>query len=135
MATDDQPAARFGCERCWPSAAAAAWEARGTLSQVAELVDQSHFQVMILGCSHCTQRFLSAFAETIDWADGDDPQSCTLLPLTDAEAADLLRRRDSLTEFELGLLGSGRRCLRSDFPKSAGPRIFWGTGNPIGPHD
>ena len=79
---DDGPKWDFGCERCWPPIADAAWEARGGLTHVAELIDDSHFHVMILACPCCTQRFVSIFTETIDWEDGDDPQvpgrSCRL---------------------------------------------------------
>ena len=56
-----------GCERCWPSEADAAWEARRKLACAVELVDESHFHVMILACPSCEQRFLSVFTETIDW--------------------------------------------------------------------
>ena len=65
---------------------------------VADLIDESHFHVMILACPSCAQRFVSMFTETIDWVNGDDPQDSTLLPVTEAEEADLVRRRDSLTE-------------------------------------
>lgn len=127
--------ADFGCERCWPSSADAGWEARAALSHVEELIDESHFHVMILACPHCAQRFVSIFAERIDWADGEDPQYWTVLPITGEEAADLIRQRDSLTESELYTLGPGRRCLRRDYPKAAAPRTFWAKGMIIGPHD
>jgi hypothetical protein len=135
MMVDDRPKQDFGCERCWPSIADAAWEARGGLAQVAELIDESHLHVMILACPSCTQRFVSIFTESIDWKDGDDPQHWQLLPITEAEAVDLVRRRDSLTETELNALGPGRRCLRRDHPKAIEPRSFWGAGISVGAHD
>ena len=139
MMGDDRPGGDFGCERCWPPTADAAWEARGALTHVAELIDESHFHVMILACARCTQRFVSVFTETVDWADGDDPQYWTLLPITGAEAADVVQQGDSLTETKLHALGPGRRCLRCDHPKAnpkaAARRIFWGTGISVGPHD
>ena len=104
------------------------------MSCVHELIDESHFHVMILACAHCAQRFVSIFAETIDWADGEDPQYWTLLPITGAEAADLTEQRNLLTESELYAL-PGRRCLRRDYPKAAAPRTFWAEGVIIGPHD
>ena len=61
---DDGPGQDFGCERCWPSTADAAWEAREELTHVQELIDDSHFHVMILACPCCTQRFVSVFTET-----------------------------------------------------------------------
>jgi len=135
MMVDDGPKRDFGCERCWPPTADAAWELRGGLTHVAELIDDSHFHVMILACPSCAQRFVSIFTESIDWKDGDDPQYWTLLPITEAEAVDLVRRQDSLTETKLNALGPGRRCLRRDHPKATEPRIFWGTGISVGPHD
>ncbi len=90
---------------------------------------------MILACSGCSHKFVSIFTVTIDWVDGDDPQSWALLPLTSAEAAGLLERGDSLTETELGALGPGRRCLMRDRPKAAAERIYWASGIFVGPHD
>jgi hypothetical protein len=125
----------FGCERCWPSAADAAWEARAALTHVADLIDESHFHVMILACPRCAQRFVSVFTETIDWVNGDDPQDSTLLPITEAEDADLVQRREALTEKDLNWVGSRRRSLRRDRPSGPAQRIFWGTGIAVGPHD
>lgn len=132
---DDRPGDELGCERCWPRAADAAWEARRALTHVAELIDESHFHVMILACPRCAQRFVSVFTETIDWKDGDDSQYWTLLPITEAEAADLVKQRDSLTETKFNSLGPYRRSLRLDHPKAAPGRIFWGTGIFVRPHD
>ena len=106
----------FGCADCWPPDATQAWEARHTLTQVAELIDESHFHVMILGCPRCSQHFVSVFTEIIDWADGDDPQFWTVLPITAFESANLIKNRDSLTESTLEKLGPDRRCLRRDHP-------------------
>jgi hypothetical protein len=135
MMRDDGPRQDFGCERCWPPAADAAWEARGALTHVTDLIDESHFHVMILACPGCAQRFVSVFTETIDWVNGDDPQESALLPVTEAEDADLVQRRDSLTEADLNWVGSGRRCLRRDCPSGAAQRLFWGTGISVGRHD
>jgi hypothetical protein len=127
--------AQFGCERCWPLAADDAWQARAALIRAADLIDESHFHVMILGCPHCAQRFVSVFTETIDWEDGDDPQYWTLLPITEMESAELVQRGDSVSETMLQALGPGRRALRLDHPKAAALRIFWGTGISIRLHD
>jgi hypothetical protein len=135
MTNDEGTGENFGCGFCWPPAAEAAWEARGALTAAAELIDESHFHVMILACPRCAQRFLSVFCETVDWVDGDDPQYWTLLPLTGAEAAGLVQQRDSPAETEFYALGSGRRCLRLDHPKAEAERIFWVTGFSVGPHD
>ncbi len=125
----------FGCERCWPADAQVAWEARGGLTHMGELIDESHFHVMTLACPHCAQRYVSVFTELIDWADGEDPQYWTLLPITEAEAESLTRRGDSLDETSLNALGRARQCLRRDHPKAEPPRVFWGSGILVGPHD
>jgi hypothetical protein len=132
---DDTKTERFGCERCWPATADAATEARRTLVHEAELIEESHFHVMILACPSCAQRYVSVFTETIDWEDGEDPQYWTTLPLTPAETADLVRRADSITEATLDALGPGRRSLQRDHPKGAEARSYWRTGIMVGPHD
>ncbi len=126
----------FGCKGCWPSSADAAWGARGLLRSEEELVDESHYYVMILTCSACSQRFISIFSERIDWVDGDDPQYWTVMPLTQQEAADLSCRRGSLSEGELMSLAPDRRSLRRDYPKGADkPSVFWATGVWFPAHD
>jgi len=125
----------FGCERCWPTSADAAWEARRTLTREADLIDESHFHVMLLTCPECSQRFVSVFTETIDWVDGDDPQYWTLLPVATEEASDLARRGSSLTEATLSALRGGRKCLRRDSPKGEQPRSYWEISIVIGPRD
>lgn len=135
MVDDEKAHADFGCEHCWPATPDAAWEARRALARASDLIDESHFYVNILACSRCTQRFVSVFTETIDWADGDDPQCWTLLPITDAEAAELVQRRRSLTEAQINGLGLERRCLQHDQPKGVVPRTSWLTGIRVGPHD
>lgn len=130
-----KPDEKFGCEQCWPPAADAAWEARRALMSVAQLIDESHFHVMILACPECSQRFASIFTETIDWADGDDPQYWTLMPISAGEDADLVRQQASLKESDLNGLGPGRRSLRRDFPKGAAQRVYWGSGLNVGMHD
>jgi hypothetical protein len=126
---------KFGCEWCWPPSADAAWEARSALVRTGELIDESHFHVMILDCRRCSQRFLSVFTEAIDWEAGDDPQYWTLLPLTKADASDVLNQPQPLTEPKLEALGPQRRCLRRAHPKGANPTTSWGSGIIVGPHD
>ena len=133
--SDEQIAEVFGCENCWPPSPEDSDAAYRALTREADLIDESHFHVMIRACSRCSQRFLSIFTEMIDWADGDDPQYWTLLPITEVEAADLIRQGNSLAEQTLNSLGSGRRSLHHDHPKGKPPRTYWGTGIWVGPHD
>ena len=125
----------FGCERCWPSDAWAAWKARDGLDHKSELIDESHFHVMILGCSACCQQYVSIFTERIDWQGGDDPQYWTLMPITDAEANDLIANRTALDEMSLNAVGRLRQSLRFDHPKGEPPNVFWGSGIFVGLHD
>ena len=135
MIDDETAQTDFGCEHCWPVTPDAAWEARQALVRAADLIDESHFHVMILACRSCTQRFVSVFTETIDWADGDDPQNWTLLPITASEATELVRQPGLTTETQLHALGPKRRCLQHDHPKATVPRSFWGTGISVRWHD
>ena len=122
----------FGCARCWPADADAAWEARESLRRETELIDEPHFHMMLLACGACGQRFLSVFVETVDWGNGDDPQHWSLLPLTAHEAAEL---RGGLSGTGLAALGCHRRSLRRDHPAAGAARAFWSTGVATGPHD
>ena len=133
--SDDTKAPDFGCAHCWPESAEAAWEASRGFATRAELIDESHFHVTIRACGACGQAFVSVFTEMIDWTDGEDPQYWSLLPLTEAEATELIRRGAEVTERELNATGPGRRCLRRDYPKGEPPRIDWGAGLRVGPHD
>jgi hypothetical protein len=125
----------FGCDRCWPNDAVAAWQVRSEMMPPLSLIDESHYSVTILGCHVCSQRFVSVFTETIDWTDGDDPQSWTLLPITTNEAEELIKKGDQLQETTLNALGWQRRSLRVEHPKGGARRVFWGTGISVGPHD
>ena len=122
-----------GCGHCWPPSADAAWKARRI--HTAELIDEPHYHVMILAYPECGQLFLWVFTEMIDWANGDDAQYWTVLPITESEAAELTRRGSELTEIEINSLGSDRRSLRKNYPTGGGPREFWGKGIAVGPHD
>jgi uncharacterized protein YbaR (Trm112 family) len=125
-----------GCERCWPHEAVAAWGARQGLTKVADLVDESHYHVMILSCPYCRQNFLSVFTETVDWADGEDPQYWKVVPIEPGEVAILTDATGLLSEADLDAMARDRRCLRRDYPKGASaPTVGWSVGLRIGPHD
>ena len=80
----------FGCPACFQAEAAAAWDAMRQFPRLAHLVDESHFDIQILECPQCGHRGVQVFTETIDWADGDDPQYWSVVPLTLAESEELI---------------------------------------------
>jgi len=57
-----------------------------SLFQIRSIVNESHFLVSIRRCGACGQRFVSVFAERIDWIHGNDPQDSLLIPVAEAEA-------------------------------------------------
>ena len=124
----------FGCAICWPAAADKAWEAVLSLAIDAELVDESHFAVMIRACPECRQRFVSVFTETVDWVDSEDPQFWKVLPVTEQEVEQLSRARTDMTS-ALNALAPRRRSLCHDFPKGESPKEYWSSGILVRPHD
>src|SRR5262249_9203547 len=126
----------------------------------AHLIYDFCLSVDLLACSRCTQRFVKIFAQRSSQfypdvsSPGDDAWYSSLMPITEAEAADLeqssaatpsarrWRSGESLLESKNGKLlaglaelGSERRSLRVDFAGGAAPvRVFWWTGTYIGPH-
>lgn len=126
----------YGCERCWPREPAAAWKARQSLAKSAELVDESHYRVIILSCPHCRQAFLSVFTETMDWSGGEDSMYWTVVPVSTGEVAALRDLTGALRDADLEAIARDRRSLLRDFPKDASePTVCWGAGLRIGPHD
>jgi hypothetical protein len=136
MTSNEIATDHFGCDHCWPVEAEAAWSATCKLMRDTELIDESHFHILIVKCNQCAQRFISVFTEMIDWENGNDPQYRILLPITDFEAVSLIQNRDSISEDVINALGKGRKSLRRDFPKdAASPYTYWGSGIFVGPHD
>ncbi|MFI5531987.1 hypothetical protein ACIA8O_25985 [Kitasatospora sp. NPDC051853] len=89
--------------------------------------DDSHFIVSVKRCGLCSQAFVSVFTEFVDWASSQDAQYRTVLPITDAEADDLVAGR--LSPHQVGALGNGRRHLQSDWPSGAKePSVYWRSG-------
>jgi hypothetical protein len=127
--------ARFGCGECWTESADETCRARAGLRRIAELIDEPHFRVMLLRCRRCRQVFLSMFFETVDWADGDDPQAWVLMPVTDSEESVLVRAAAEFDERTISGIGADRRSLLHDAPKGREPAGFWRTGIPSIMHD
>jgi hypothetical protein len=126
----------FGCPRCFPPDAAAACEAAHELSVVAELVEQSHLSIRVRSCPSCGQRFVWVFSEMIDWVDGNDPQRCTLVPISPAEAEHIVAQGENVSEASIESLSDGRPVLVMDFPKSGEKAsAYIPRARIIGPHD
>jgi hypothetical protein len=124
----------YGCPACWPDDAGAAWNARAALVHDLTLVDESHFIVAIRRCGACHQRFISVFAETIDWTDGEDPQYRQLMPVNNDEIV-LLAAAGAGVESVFAKIGPDRRALHRDFPKSGDIVCGWHRGLLTPPHD
>jgi len=77
------------------------------------LVYESHWWRYLLKCRECGQRYFFEFYEEIDWAQGNDPQYSTLLPVETDEEIETLKRT---SPFEL--LKYHPR-LQHDFPRDA----------------
>jgi hypothetical protein len=120
--------ARFGCEECWPDVAEQAWAARGRLKSLDFIVDDTHLLVRFLACEGCGQKFLSIMTETIDWADGDDPQHWVSMPVTLAETLTLGPTDEAGLRQALGDFGNERRSLHRDSPKGSAATSYWATG-------
>ncbi|MBV6701660.1 hypothetical protein KV557_31915 [Kitasatospora aureofaciens] len=70
---------------------------------------------------------VSVFTEYVDWVASRDAQYRTGLPITDAEAGDLVAGR--LSPHRVRALGRGRRYLQSDWPSEADePSVYWDSG-------
>jgi hypothetical protein len=132
----DTTAQQFGCDQCFRCSAEQAAQARQNFVGIAALVDESHFIVSIRACPHCGQHFVSLVTELIDWAQGDDAQYSSLLPLTEEESQELILQGEQLNPRRLEELGRERRFLQIDFPTGKPKRVAWANGRlAIGPHD
>lgn len=125
---------QIGCDTCWAPEASKAWDLIKGVPIEERLIDEPHYIVQIRACPSCSQRFLQTTTETIYWADGEDPISRTVIPITDEERARLLAAQPLGDETIEGI-GAGRQSLRYDWPKNEEPALFWGTGVRVGIHD
>lgn len=121
----------MSCDACRPVPPPVEAGALG-LVHAGALVDESHLIVSLRRCPACAQRFLWVFTERIDWTGGDDPQTWTILELTDEEADRLAADRDFAP---LQAAAATRDALRIHHP-ARGPRVSaYGRGPLIGWHD
>lgn len=123
-----------GCEKCWSTDPSAAWDKVTHTAIQTHLIDESHFIVSVRCCGSCSQHFLQVTTETIDWQDGEDPIYRTVIPISQAEKANLLAEKP-LSEGAVATVGVGRSALRYDWPKGAEPSVYWGTGMRLLAHD
>lgn len=129
-------AGRFGCGACFEGEAEAAWERVSLLSSVAELVDESHFDLSILACPKCGQRYLKVFTELIDWKDGDDSQASAIVPLAEEEPSQVQAWKDSPDLKKIEAWVAGRRFLRWIHPCGGETLTSWVDGGFVFmPHD
>lgn len=137
VAGDDEPpdGATYGCSRCWPESSDSAWESGLKLEHRRELIDDSHFHVMILRCPDCGQSYVWVFSELIDWESGDDSQGWIRMPLAGREEAGLMGLSASALERELYRLGQNRRSLWRIHPRGCAAGCSWGLGILPLPHD
>ncbi|MBI3916137.1 MAG: hypothetical protein HY322_03925 [Betaproteobacteria bacterium] len=106
----------------------AAREAIRKAEHIVGLVDESHFIVSILRCVGCGQHFLSLFCERVDWADGDDPQTRVVVPVSADEVQRLKTANVAADENAiLEIVANERRFLYHDMPKGAAETLAWKT--------
>lgn len=127
--------AGFGCAECFQQAdSGEAWAAVRGFENLARLVEESHFSVSIRACAACGQRCVDVFTERIDWVNGEDPQTCVVLPITPGESERLVAAGGDVKLIES--LGGSRRYLLWYYPADADKTVRWAQGNLwIGPHD
>ena len=124
----------YGCPKCWPESAEAAWEARRQFERRRELIEESHFHVLILACSACGQAFLSVSTELIDYG-GDDSQGWMLMPLTAEEERALIDLPESEVDRAIYAIGEDRRSLWKIHPRGTSAWCAWSRGVVRLPHD
>jgi hypothetical protein len=125
----------YGCPACWPTSAEAAWAAGLKLHDREALIDDSHFNARVATCSKCGQAYLWVFTELIDWQHGDDSQGWCRVPLTAAEARELLFDKFKGNDGDVYRIGEGRRSLWRIHPRGGTDGYSWGLGVAPLPHD
>jgi hypothetical protein len=121
---------RFGCDQCCGDDPQAAKNVAYTGE--AAIVDSSHFSLQVRRCPYCRQGFLFVFTEFIDWENGDDPQYCDLMPITEDEVRYLKERGEDVDLKELMRWSQSRRVLQWGDSgltwKTGGILIMYSTG-------
>lgn len=125
----------WGCAKCWEGEAESAVEKLNSLPGHALLLDESHLIIGTRRCADCGQRFVTIFTETIDWADGEDPQHRSYVPVSESELAQVTQADESAKYNLLLEMGRGRGTLEWDNPKSGIKKMHWSAGLFYRPHD
>jgi hypothetical protein len=82
-------------------------------------LDESHWWRYLLKCRECGQLYVFEFKEEVDWVDGDDPQSCTWIPVeTDEE----VHRAKTTAPRNLRTI---KPHLCDDRPKGGERKVYW----------
>jgi hypothetical protein len=104
---------------------------------VVALADESHFIAHVRCCGACGQHFLTLFCERVDWADGDDPQTRVMAPVSEDETRALQAANVAANENAiLQIVVTERRFLYYDMPKGPPERLEWRRGRVFIPgHD
>jgi len=87
--------------------------------EVKTLVDESHIIRRILKCKECEQLYLYEFYEEIDWAEGNDPQYRTFVPVETVEKAEIMNKI-----YKPGFITALPR-LQFDFLQNGTKTIAW----------
>jgi hypothetical protein len=123
-----------GCPQCFQAAPETVWQSRRAFRQVAEVIAESHFHVLVLECPACGQRSVSIFSEAIDWANGDDAQFWRLAPLTVEESQRLIAGGGRTCIPAIMAMASDRRHLAVDHPTERECTFAWSAFLFIEPH-
>ena len=84
-------------------------------------VEESHWWRYLLKCRECNQLYVFEFQEEVDWADGDDPQHATYIPVETDEEIQVLKAAAPLD------IRMFRPYLCDDRPKGSKRKIYWVT--------
>lgn len=126
----------WGCAKCWEGEAESAVAKMNSLPHAGDLlVDDLHLIIGTRSCANCGQLFVTVFTETIDWVDGEDPQHRSYMPVSGSELAQVAKLDESDIHSALLDIGSSRRTLEWDNPKSGIIKMRWGSGLFYRPHD
>lgn len=90
------------------------------LETIETYLDDSHERRCLLKCRECGQLYFYEFLEFVDYANGEDPQYRTYIPVTSAEDA------ATLSDLPASNLAQCSPAVHSDWPKGQDrPKVFW----------